>query len=223
MKFFTKIFCLLLIAGAKYAGAQTSFGKGTDEYGIFFTSLKKQLIETEYRKTVHFGGKDRSQFVQWIRDNVHVMKAMKYLEPDISSFWEFFMENQTKEGLYFDYYYPITERVNHRMNLFDSIQMHRLPVEADLEYLMVEGAYYIWQATGDNDYTGKWLEKLEKGLQYIMTDPLRWSKKYQLAKRGYTLDTWDFMQLPMSRAAYVQQGFDVQEGILILMKRPRWV
>ncbi len=215
--------CLMLLGGATHVTAQTNFGKGTDEYGVFFNSLKKQLIETEYRKTVHFGGKERKQFVQWIRDHVHVMKAMKFLESDVSSFWEFFMENQTKEGLYFDYYYPIASPLNHRMNLFDkrywkilsrdSLQIHRLPVEADLEYLMVEGAYYIWQSSGDDAYINNWLEKLEKGLHYIMTDPLRWSDKHQLAKRGYTLDTWDFMQLPMSRAEYIKQGFDVQNGI----------
>jgi len=223
MNTLTRALCLIVLFGTEHAAAQTGFGKGTDEYGVFFNSLKKQLTETEYRKTVHFGGKERKQFVQWIRDHVHVMKAMKYLESDISSFWEFFMENQTVEGLYFDYYYPIADRINHRMNLFDkrywkilsrdSLQMHRLPVEADLEYLMVEGAYYIWQSTGDDTYISKWAGNLEKGLNYIMTDSLRWSKKYQLAKRGYTLDTWDFMQLPTSRAEYVKQGFDVQNGI----------
>ncbi|RYU95794.1 hypothetical protein [Emticicia agri] len=213
----------LLFFCSDFVFGQTHFGKGTDQYGVFLNSLKKQLTESEYRKTLHFGGKRRNQFVQWIRDNVHVMKAMKYMEPEISSFWEFFMENQTKEGLYFDYYYPIAEPVNHRMNLFekrywkilsrDSIQMHRLPVEADLEYLMVEGAYYIWQSTGDDNYIKKWLPNLEKGLNYIMTDPLRWSARFQLAKRGYTLDTWDFMQLPTSREEYKKQGFDVQNGI----------
>jgi hypothetical protein len=218
------IFALtLFIFQSGFSQAQTQFGKGAGEYEEFFNSLKKQLIETEYRKTVHFGGKERKQFVQWIRDHVHVMKAMKYFEPDISSFWQFFMENQTKEGLYFDYYYPITERVNHRMNLFekrywkilpkDTLQMHRLPVEADLEYLMIEGAYYIWQATGDKSYIQQWIGGLEKGLIYSMTDPLRWSKKHQLVKRGYTLDTWDFMQLPTTRTEYVKQGNDVQNGI----------
>jgi hypothetical protein len=59
----------------------------------------------------------------------------------------------------------------------------------------------------------KWLGNLEKGMQYSMSDPLRWSKKYQLVKRGYTLDTWDFMQLPASRQEYVRQGGDVQKGI----------
>ncbi|GAB4019905.1 hypothetical protein GCM10028773_24010 [Spirosoma koreense] len=202
---------------------KTQFGKGAGEYATLFSSLQKQLVETEYRKTVRFGGKERNQFVQWIRDHVHVMKAMKYFEPEISSFWQFFMENQTREGLYYDYYYPITARENHRLNLFDkrywkvfardSIQMHRLPVEADLEYLMVEGGYYIWQATGDTTYIRQWIDKLEKGITYSMTDPLRWSTKYQLVKRGYTLDTWDFMQLPTTRAEYVKQGNDVQTGI----------
>ncbi|MPR35255.1 hypothetical protein [Salmonirosea aquatica] len=203
--------------------AQTEFGQGAGEYQTFFDSMKKQLIQTEYRKTVHFSGKEQKQFVQWIRDHVHVMKAMKYFEPDISSFWQFFVENQTREGLYYDYYYPMNARENHRMNLFDkrywhifardTIQMHRLPVEADLEYLMVEGGHYIWQATGDTAYIRQWIDRLEKGLHYSMTDPLRWSDKYQLVKRGYTLDTWDFMQLPTTRAEYVQQGHDVQTGI----------
>lgn len=201
----------------------TQFGPGAGEYGAFFQSLQTQLLTDRLNKTVRFGGKERKQFVPWIRDHVHVMKAMKYLVPDIQSFWQFFMEQQTPEGLYFDYYYPIADRVNHRMNLFekrywkilsrDSLQMHRLPVEADLEYLMVEGGYAIWQATGNAEYLRTWLPRLEKGLTYAMTDPLRWSKKHQLVKRGYTLDTWDFMQLPTSRAEYVRQGHDVQNGI----------
>jgi hypothetical protein len=218
------LYLLLLLAGLSFSlAAQTRFGANTGEYATFLSSLEDQLVNSKYRKRIRLGGEERNQFVQWIRDNVHVMKAMKFLDEDISSFWEFFMKNQTAEGLYFDYYYTIANPLNHRMNLFDqrywhifshdSLQMHRLPVEADLEYLMVEGAYYIWQATGDEDYLKKWLPGLEKGLQYSMTDPLRWSEKYQLIKRGYTLDTWDFMQLPMSREAYVRSGKDVQDGI----------
>ncbi|GAB3317007.1 hypothetical protein GCM10027299_07910 [Larkinella ripae] len=227
MVLFRKILVLISFLVGSYlpvfGQAQTQFGPGSGEYEAFFNSLKTQLINTQYRKTVRFGGRERKQFVQWIRDNVHVMKAMKYLEPDISSFWQFFMEQQTPEGLYYDYYYPMVARESHRMNLFekrywkiiarDTIQLHRLPVEADLEYLMVEGGHYIWQATGDTAYLRQWIGKLEKGLTYSMTDPLRWSKKYQLVKRGYTLDTWDFMQLPTTRAEYVKQGKDVQTGI----------
>jgi hypothetical protein len=57
------------------------------------------------------------------------------------------------------------------------------------------------------------MNNLEKGLYYSMNDPLRWSKKYQLIKRGYTLDTWDFMQLPTTREEYTRAGGDVQDGI----------
>ncbi len=215
--------CLLLVHSDASSQAKTNFGAGTGEYQELFNDVKSLLLQSKYLLIKKLGGKERHVFVPWIRDNVHVMKAMKYFVPEISSFWEYFMQTQTPEGLYFDYYYPIADPINHRMNLFDkrywhifshdSIQMHRLPVEADLEYLLVEGAYHIWQATGNNDYIKSWTDALEKGLHYSMTDPLRWSKKYQLVKRGYTLDTWDFMQLPAKRDEYVRQGNDVQEGI----------
>ena len=216
-------FWICTIAYTASGQPKTEFGVGAGEYKELFDHLRHQLLSSKYQAKVRFNGKERNQFVQWIRDHVHVMKAMKYFVPEISSFWQFYMETQTPEGLYFDYYYPIESRINHRMNLFDkrywrifpgdSIQMHRLPVEADLEYLMVEGAYYIWQATGDNNYIKEWIDDLEQGIHYAMSDPLRWSKKYQLVKRGYTLDTWDFMQLPTTRQEYVKQGKDVQKGI----------
>jgi len=152
------------------------------------------------------------------------MKAMKYIHGDLTSFIEFYLQNQTPEGLYFDYYYPLGVRgISDRMHLFDqrywkvikedSIQMHRLPVEADLEYLLVEGVYAVWQSTGDTAFVRKWLPVLIKGMHYAMTDSLRWSKKYQLVKRGYTLDTWDFMQLPVAREEYSRNGGNVQKGI----------
>jgi hypothetical protein len=197
--------------------------QGTGEFDTLFVRLKTRLLQPEEGGKVKLGGKDRTQFVPWIRDHVHVMKAMQYFSPDLSSFWEFFMQHQTPEGLYYDYYYPITDRVNSRLNLFDrrywkvlpaeALQMHRLPVEADLEYLLVEGAQYIFQATGDTAYLRPWVPRLEKGLRYAMTDPLRWSRKHQLVKRGYTLDTWDFMQLPTTREEYRRQGKDIQKGI----------
>jgi len=214
---------LILFTSHAFSQSRTQIGPGAEEYHDLFNGLEKLLINSRYVKKIKMGGKDRNQFVPWIRDHVHVMKAMKYFESDMSSFWEFFMENQTREGLYFDYYFPLSNPVNHRMNLFDkrfwkilnrdTLQMHRLPVEADLEYLMVEGAWYIWQAGEDKKFLDQWLPRLEAGLFYMMNDPLRWSRKHQLVKRGYTLDTWDFMQLPMTRQEYVRQGFDVQEGI----------
>ncbi|HTE25894.1 glucosidase family protein [Flavitalea sp.] len=204
--------------------ASTAFSKETGEYGTMLKQLEGMLMKAREKSVKMLGGKDRNVFVPWIRDHVHVMKAMKYMHPDMTSFIEFYLQNQTSEGIYFDYYYPINSGgINDRMKLFDqrywkvipedSIQMHRLPVEADLEYLLVEGVYAVWQSTGDTAFVKQWLTNLVKGMNYSMTDPLRWSTKHQLVKRGYTLDTWDFMQLPTSREEYKRNGGNIQKGI----------
>jgi hypothetical protein len=223
-RFISAMLCVFVFADISNAQSKTTFSKETGEYGIMLQQLEHAMMNYQEKWVKTLGGKKRNVFVPWIRDHVHVMKAMKYIHPDMVSFIEFYLENQTDEGLYFDYYYPLNIRgISDRVNLFDkrywkllpedSIQMHRLPVEADLEYLLVEGVYAVWQSTGDTAFVKKWLPALLKGMHYSMTDPLRWSKKYQLLKRGYTLDTWDFLQLPVSRQEYTRNGGDVQKGI----------
>ena len=218
------LLCIPAFSAISIAQSKTTFSQETGEYGTMLQQLEQRMSNYQEKWVKTLGGKKRNVFVPWIRDHVHVMKAMKYIHPDMVSFIEFYLENQTNEGLYFDYYYPLGVRgISDRTKLFDqrywklipedSIQMHRLPVEADLEYLLVEGVYAVWQSTGDTSFVKKWLPALVKGMNYSMSDPLRWSKKYQLLKRGYTLDTWDFLQLPTSREEYTRNGGNVQKGI----------
>jgi hypothetical protein len=200
---------------------ETSLGEGAGEYGRLFKMMRADLERS--RMPVKLAGKERLCFVEWMRDHIHVMKVEKYLAQDIAGYLEFYLDRQTPEGLYYDYYMPITANEGSRVNLFaprywklypvEKIQMHRLPVEADLEYLAVDGVWHAWQATGDRDLIRKRLPGLEKGLRYLMTDPLRWSSKHLLVKRGYTIDTWDFQPLPVKRSEYKKLGGDVQKGI----------
>ena len=74
----------------------------------------------------------------------------------------------------------------------NTIEFKRIPVENDVEYLYVEGIYYTWKATGDDLWMKGMLPSAVKAYDYTMTSPYRWSDKYQLLKRGYTIDTWDF-------------------------------
>lgn len=214
----TLVFLLVFIPSD--AQKITSF-KGAGKYNEFLDDLHRMMIESPlYRKRVT-NGKERQEYVFWIRDHVHVMKALKYWDQDVKSFIELYLEKQTPSGMYYDYYYPIERDLNWRMNVFDKkywevlsaegLQMHRMPVCADVEYLVVEGVYYVWQSTGDLEYIKKWLPSLEKGIMYSMTDPIRWSKKHQLIKRGYTLDTWDFQQLPVPIDQLGELGLDSQE------------
>lgn len=225
-----KILFTFLYLSVSISTAQTRFESNTGIYGELLTTLEKQLTSNNVEfNTYQFRGKKRTAFVSWIRDHVHVMKAMKYYHPDQSSFLEFFMEQQTPEGFYYDYIYPLNDGVINRFNFFPPRytaivfddnkmpwQMHRIPVEADVEYLVVEGAYAAWQATGDTAWVRKCLPILEKGLSSVMSDPLRWSKKYQLVKRAYTIDTWDFQPLPMSIEAYHKLYGDPSRGIFMI-------
>lgn len=210
--------------GKLEAQPRTSFDSNAGEFSAMLNHLEKNLYGDRERESKELNGKKRTIFVPWIRDHVHVMKAMKYLHRDMTSFVEFYLENQTAEGIYFDYFFPLGwGGEGSRKKIFhprywkefpnEKIEMHRLPVEADLEYLMVEGVYAAYQSTGDVAFVRKWLPALVKGLNYSMTDPLRWSERHQLVKRGYTLDTWDFMQLPSSREEYSRRGGNVQKGI----------
>ena len=115
----------------------------------------------------------------WLRDNVHMMEASVYLLEDIKGLVDFFLDNQNEDGSFHDF-----------LNLEGELQ--RVPSEADLEYLAVIGAYRSWMASCDDSWLRSRLPALEKGLHYMTSHPWRWDEKYQMPKRAYTIDTWDF-------------------------------
>ncbi len=190
---------------------QTVFGDGSGLYGELLNGLKKSLYESDELQTAMLDGQERRIFVSWIRDHIHTMKAYKYWEKDMESYLTFFMGRQTPKGMYFDYWESYKDKnvgqlffTNCFPNEFYFVDVNnqnfffRMPIEADLEYLLVEGVYTNWQTTGDADYLKRWLPVLVKGMKYEMSDPLRWSKKNLLVKRPYSIDTWDFTSEPDS-------------------------
>ena len=78
----------------------------------------------------------------------------------------------------------------------DNESLVRLDIEADIEYLVVEGAMHCYQATGDDEWLKRVLPKLEKGIDYATSDAKRWDPAHGLVKRGFTIDTWDFTYRP---------------------------
>ncbi len=205
------IIILFFLVTAFSGHAQANFDEGSGKYGILLNDLKNNLYEKSRIKTVTLDGEERRMFISWVRDHIHTMKAYKYWEKDLGSYIAFFMGRQTETGMYFDYWMSYkNENVGQLFftNCFDNefyfVDVNnqnfffRMPIEADLEYLLVEGVYTNWQTSGDTAYLKKWLPVLVKGMKYEMTDPLRWSKEYQLVKRPYSIDTWDFTSEPDS-------------------------
>ena len=172
--------------------------------GEFLHTLRSNIYAD--RALVLIDGKVLMCNKNWIRDHVHVMKGMKYFEYDLASFLNFIIDTQREDGQFYelikqydDYHWKMVNEDCRIMYPDDNLTLVRLELEADIEYLVVEGAMYLYQITGDNNWLHSVLPKLEKGINYITSDAKRWDKKHGLVKRPFTIDTWDFTYLERSR------------------------
>lgn len=162
-------------------------------------------------------------FVRWLRDHVHTMKGMKYFYPNLKSGIDLYANSQREDGMIWDNYTPREEKKNWWDVRFSygnfirpvdnyNYEFKRIPVENDVEYLFLEGLYYTWKATGDDDWMAKNLDKALKAVEYSTTDPCRWSEKYKLLKRGFTIDTWDFQ---------AEEDAEIAGGDIMVIKKDK--
>jgi hypothetical protein len=145
----------------------------------------------------------------WLRDHTHQMKGFKYFEKDMTSTLDIFQQYQMRDGAFYDFFVeaeeeshdlPVCESDDSPVYVHDRfrydhenrIKFARCGVESDVEYLAVEAVYGAWQATGDDIWMAAKLPSLDRALTYSLTSPARWSAEYQLVKRPFTIDTWDF-------------------------------
>jgi hypothetical protein len=68
----------------------------------------------------------------------------------------------------------------------------RQPPENHPEYIYVSSVYACWKSAGDDAWMQRHLGSAARALDYSITDPARWSQRFQLLKRVYTIDSWDF-------------------------------
>ena len=169
--------------------------------GLFLHTLRGNIYED--RSLVFIDGKILMTDKNWIRDHVHVMKAMRHWEYDLKSFLDFIINTQRADGQFYELIKQMDDGhwrfVNEDCRVFypdDNLSLVRLELEADVEYIVVEGAYYLYKTTGDDEWLRTVLPKLEKGIDYDTSDPKRWDAGHGLVKRPYTIDTWDFTYLP---------------------------
>ena len=141
----------------------------------------------------------------WIRDHIHQSKGFVHWEYDLTSFVDFILATQRADGQFYELLKQMDDvhwsYVNPDCRILypeDHQSLVRLELEADIEYLMVEGCLRVWQATGDDDWLRRALPKLEKGIDYQTSDAKRWDAHHGLCMRPYTIDTWDFTADPLS-------------------------
>jgi len=111
---------------------------------------------------------------------------------------EVFRESQRADGMIWDFFargepgnfYDTAYGPLGYATWLDGLQFVRMPVEADVEYLFVEGVYFAWKMTADDAWMRWQLDAAVRAMDYSFTDRARFSTKYSLVKRGYTIDTW---------------------------------
>ena len=169
-----------------------------------FLHLLRNTINGE-RSLVFVDGRKMMVNKNWIRDHVHVLKAMRHWEYDYAGYVDFTLAHQRADGCILelvkqadDSHWRYAAPESRKFFPDDNLAMCRLDIEADVEYLLVEGATYCYRISGDDAWLARALPRLEKAIDYVTSDPKRWDARHGLVKRGYTIDTWDFTYEPAS-------------------------
>lgn len=164
-----------------------------------------QLIEV-YHETLYprIDGRIYRMFIIWTRDHVYTLKAMKYYLEDVKSGLEYWLETQNDNGMFWDCIHPNQEYPGRtcfgealgegwfRYDDGGKWIVRRVPILADTEFVITEGVWYAWKASGDDAWLAAQLPRLEKALRYNNSDPVRWSTPFGLVKRSMCMDGWDW-------------------------------
>jgi hypothetical protein len=182
----------------------------SDDGGIF-SGLLKAVLWTMMSwsgntpvTAIHANDRIYQFFANWIFDHTLILKGMKYYWPDLKGAIDFFAETQREDGMIWENCYPATPDPNFFDWKFDYDgfirrfgdgfwQLRRAPVESHVEQYFVEGLYATWKATGDTEWMESRLDNAMRALRQVTKSPYRWSEKYQLIHRGFTIDTWDYV------------------------------
>jgi hypothetical protein len=167
---------------------KTEIHTGIPLYDSFPGLMKEMMLRA--RRTVVIDGKTYRGYGSpdtkpiFLRDYVYQMKGARYYDPNMLSIVDLFLNKQKTNGGVMEFIWNNPQ--TGKGEVWDN------DLEADKEYLVVLGAYQAWQVTGEDGWIKAQLPRLEKALRYSMTDPFRWSSEYQMVKRPFTIDTWDF-------------------------------
>jgi hypothetical protein len=140
----------------------------------------------------------------WLQDNTNTLKGMKYFWPEVKSNVDFYANSQREDGMVWENFEPRSTVETFWEQAFDyggftrpaedgRLLLRRSPVENHVEHFLLEAIYFSWKASGETPWMAARLDAAIKAVKYATTDPYRWSQKYKLLKRGFTIDTWDFL------------------------------
>jgi len=172
------------------------------KYGQLFNLLKKGMMvySTDGVERINYKGKTYHYFVSWVLDNYETSIGMQYFSPYASEMIDLFKQVQRKDGMIYSFIhnddgpgYFDTAYGKYGYVFRDGKTLFvRQPTENHVEYLYVNLIYKAWKASGNDFWMEQNLSSASRALDYCVNDSSRWSNKFQLLKRAYTIDSWDF-------------------------------
>jgi hypothetical protein len=181
--------------------AETSVDDG-GKYGDMFRLFRKGMnaYSPDGVESTVWNGRTYHYFVNWVLDNYHTAKGMKYFSPVETEFIDLTRAAQREDGMIWsninsgqavDYYLTAYGPFGYVRKIGDRYFV-RQPAENHPEYVYVSSVYQAWKANGDDAWMRQCLDSAIRALDYCRNDPARWSGRFQLLKRVYTIDSWDF-------------------------------
>lgn len=184
-----------------YVDAKTSIDDGghyKKMFDLFYHGMFADVKEGTF--PIEWNGNKYDVFVPWVLDNYQTMKGLKYFLPNGKELVDIMRQSQRSDGMIYsfiqyqdnaDYFLTRDKFSGYSKKIGDKVFV-RQPVENHPEYLYVNTIYSVWKSDGDISWMKKNLLSAEKALDYAPNDPARWSKRFDLLKRAYTIDSWDF-------------------------------
>lgn len=175
------------------------------KFSSLFSMLQKGMISENRKGYFEFIRNDSSykSYVPWDLDNSNVMNGIQYFLPYGNGLTDLLRETQRKDGMiwsfvakngmmgssdYFETAYKSLGFFEREKDVF----LVRQPVDNHSDYCYVNMFYKHWKASGNNEWMKKTVASAALALDYCYTDSVRWSKRFQLLKRPYCIDSWDF-------------------------------
>jgi hypothetical protein len=150
--------------------------------------------------SVKWNGKSYRYLVPWMLDHGHTLRGQKYFVDYGHEFLELQKAAQRPDGMIYSFiehgtntdYFLTRDKFSGYTVWQGDKTFTRQPTENHPEYMYVNTIYQCWKAGGDDAWMQSFLTSASKALDYTLNDPARWSQRFQLLKRVYTIDSWDF-------------------------------
>ncbi len=191
------------MANAKFTlEAPTQLNDG-GKYSELFDMLKKGLLDEEQKayREIKWNDKNYKVFLTWDLDNSNMLNGVQYFSPYGNEYTDLLRQTQREDGLIWSFVNDSKEGFRYYETAYGPINYYkkykdawfvRQPVDNHSDYCYVNMFYKHWKASGDNEWMKKTVASAAMALDYCYNDSDRWSKRFQLLKRPYCIDSWDF-------------------------------